>query len=674
MHKDTIIQYYFSYMRKGFAFVPILIIIVLLGTVGAGAYYLGSINKNQLQKDLSIINTPMPSSTEKTESLFSGNLKRLNDDLDLFNQSEFEKSGEETVSSVYYSAGVFLKGEYQGYTRIIAIRGAFGPGGPQTYVFATKDFNSFILDGDPQTAIKYPETDWRNPFNTIKKSKISKITSIESDSPPSIKINDKFGLYKINYQTISEKTGKKDKNNYDTYEDILNTDFTKYEKINSPSNNLAFYVVPYSKNTTIDQMPAEYQQEEKTKNKYIKSNTEIIAVDKIGVPVVYNLALNSTITSYPQQKLINDQQQEEFDAKVKAYEEEVKKNPDYPYPKPPDMLRSPGLGITTANNSGKYYQKYDVAIPGGCGPGSSTYIMQNITDQELDSAFVLDGIEYFTQKTSDNPINKISYNAKTSYLDDKSFMELNNSSKPTYEDYVKRNPILYFKDPWNRLVAIGEYDYKIMGGCGKPVIYLYPEKPTQVSLSFLTPIKFDISIPNYINSWKIQADPTGVLHDLQPEYTTCRLIDISKFGSEYAKNACEKNKYPYIYWAGQNIEKTYPKIENGWVVAQKNLKVFFQEKLTQIGLIQKEQNDFIEYWLPTLQKKNSPFYHISFLQTYELNKLFPMNIQPSPQSVIRVFMDYYLLDQIPTVLPTPQQLKHIDRNGFTMVEWGGIKK
>jgi len=71
--------------------------------------------------------------------------------------------------------------------------------------------------------------------------------------------------------------------------------------------------------------------------------------------------------------------------------------------------------------------------------------------------------------------------------------------------------------------------------------------------------------------------------------------------------------------------------------------------------------------------KNSEYYRISFLNTTQLNRLFPMTVTPVPDSVFRIFMDWQPIDEKPKVMPLPQNLEKLERFGFTMVEWGGLK-
>ncbi|MCX6732996.1 MAG: hypothetical protein NTV98_05650, partial [Candidatus Roizmanbacteria bacterium] len=143
----------------------------------------------------------------------------------------------------------------------------------------------------------------------------------------------------------------------------------------------------------------------------------------------------------------------------------------------------------------------------------------------------------------------------------------------------------------------------------------------------------------------------------------------------YAKNACIKNKYPYLYWSGNTIGEPYPtSIANGWYVSKSDLKSFMEKKLIEIGLNQKESKDMMEYWIPQMESKNVPYYKISFLTTKQMNTLVPMSIQPQPKSILRVFLDFLPLSKKPIDTISPQNITPFIRDGFTVVEWGGLKR
>lgn len=332
-------------------------------------------------------------------------------------------------------------------------------------------------------------------------------------------------------------------------------------------------------------------------------------------------------------------------------------------------------------NPSQYFSSYDMPFPSGCGNFSSSgYIAKNISLADLKIAGITNrGLQLYTLVDSDNEINRDEHQKKILSVYDANYpgamneaIQMNNAPKPTYVDYVSKNPILFVKDPWGRFIILGEFQFLMPGGCGKPVVYLYPEKATEVKVVLEKPTRFTTDIPTYKNGWSVLAQPDGTLKDLQPQFTNCDKLKTNIFGSEYAALACKNNSYPYLYWSGQ-VDNVYPQAQAGWVVAQKDLGVFLDSKLFVIGLNEKERADMLSYWVPELQLKKSPYYRISLFQTRDMNKFAPMKITPTPQTLIRVFLDWEPLANNSLKIPE-QKLVHIDRVGFTAVEWGGLKQ
>ena len=52
--------------------------------------------------------------------------------------------------------------------------------------------------------------------------------------------------------------------------------------------------------------------------------------------------------------------------------------------------------------------------------------------------------------------------------------------------------------------------------------------------------------------------------------------------------------------------------------------------------------------------------------------MLPLTLSVQPDTMIRVFMTYYESDK--PVEIEEQELPHYERNGFTLVEWGGSEE
>lgn len=663
-------------------------VIVLLVLSSGVAYYFGTkgvkvsltANKEQSNKEqsqLPTVNNPIPTIKASQNLLFSGQLKRLGQNLRIFKSTEDDKLNGIENEFVYYEAGKFTRGELKDYSRVIAIRESLGPGQPLVFVLATKDYQGYILDDPDNKTTKYPEDDWQNPYNILDKNKIVSTKTFDTEQPKEINLNQSFSLYLEEFPTDTVPTGKTDKNGNKIYDTLLVTDFSSYQKLTSPFNNLTIYFKPNEINTAyFNQLTQAEKEKEQQRQKYLLGETEVVVVDSVGLPIAYSLTTPDNIKNY-HSKLV------QYETASKNYQDQLKKYENKEitqYPQSPDYVYLPNMGFIrskiSSQNSLQFYSDYETAIPGACATVLNSNIV-NVSDNDLEQIGSVFSLPLYRLKDVNHPLYVLAYKNKMDYYDQESaaWDQVNKGiKKPTLKEYINSNPLLFVKDYWQRWVALGEFDIKLPGGCGKPVVYLYPEQPTKVSVKFQVPVQFTTNIPKYADFWQVMAYPSGSLVNLKPELTDCRQIDALKMGSEYAQEACLKNTYPYLYWAGNIYSKNYPTVGKGWVVERNNLNTFLQAKLTEAGLNDKEKNDFMSYWLPDMTAKNAPYYRISFLQTNDLNSLFPMTVNPNPDTTFRLFLDYSPLMEKPENLPEPQTLNKLVRNGFTLVEWGGLKQ
>jgi len=641
-------------IKKGFSWLLIILSVVVISGIGGGAYYLGTRSTSKTipaspTKTKIITNTsPQPSVNKSQDPLFSGSLKKISDDLGLFKISDADKENGVPDSIVYFDAGIFTRGEFKGYTRILAIRPSEGPGPSLQFILATNDYKTYLLDDPNNKTTKYPESDWDNPYMYIDKTKISKTVALDSDHPKTINLEKPYGLIK---------------------EDSFLIEFEKSQSLVSPEKQLSFFAGGTDWGTGKG-----YSDKEKKsldiRKKYLNSTTLVHVQDSTGLTFLYLLSSQKDIDDYLNKLPAYEQDLIAHKKQVVLFNEKKLKE----YPTAPEYLTIPGMKTTKALSglANDFYNTYESAFPGACGGTQSTFIIDLPKNDDLVSIPSSSVYPLYFLKDNKHPLYELAYQAKTD-IDDETYKSVNDGkSKPSFDEYVAKHPLLIFKDAWGRWGVMGEFDIKLMGGCGKPVVYLYSEKPTDIHLSFLSSVSLNTQIPFYNNGWFVKAQPDGRLTDLQPQYTDCSKIDSLKFGSEYANNSCKTNNYPYIYWSGKSMENSYPKADGGWVVERKNLKIFMDQKLKEIGLTEKESNDMTSYWIPKMNEKNSPYYRISFLTTKQMNEFVPMNVRPVPDSVLRVFLDFKPLNSKPIVDPIPQQFGKFNRHGFTLVEWGGL--
>lgn len=179
----------------------------------------------------------------------------------------------------------------------------------------------------------------------------------------------------------------------------------------------------------------------------------------------------------------------------------------------------------------------------------------------------------------------------------------------------------------------------------KPVIYLYPTKKTDIKLTLDFEGKLLTTFPKYSDNWDVTAYPNGQIYDKKSQ----------RF-------------YSSLFWDGtMAFSKDHYNYQTGFVISKNKLIAFLIEKLEFIGLNTSETNDFIQYWLPILEKNELNFIHFYVNSEYE--QFSKNRIQPKPDTTIRVFMEFYGVDKPINI--TEQKLIKTERKGFTLVEWGG---
>ena len=178
----------------------------------------------------------------------------------------------------------------------------------------------------------------------------------------------------------------------------------------------------------------------------------------------------------------------------------------------------------------------------------------------------------------------------------------------------------------------------------KPIIYLYPQEATEISINLGNPEKITCTYPDYKNGWHVIANPDGTL------------IDTNTGRKLYS-----------LYWEG--VQNETVDLEEGFVVAGKDSIKFLEEKLAILGLNEVESEEFIIYWLPKLQENK--YNYIRFATMDEINKIMPLEFSVEPDTLIRILMQYKALDNYIEV--DEQILETPERTGFVALEWGGTE-
>lgn len=193
------------------------------------------------------------------------------------------------------------------------------------------------------------------------------------------------------------------------------------------------------------------------------------------------------------------------------------------------------------------------------------------------------------------------------------------------------------------LIQIEASDWEPEPGVAyKPVIYLYPEEETAVTVKLELDGDLTCTYPAYNGGWRVTASPDGTLEDAGGQ------------------------TYNYLYWEGET--KAQWDMTEGFCVKGEDTALFLETALEKLGLTRREANEFMVYWLPLMER--NPYNIISF-QTEAYIDAARLKIAPEPDTLIRVFMAWQA-SGVHVEIPE-QELTTLERIGFTVVEWGGTE-
>ena len=190
---------------------------------------------------------------------------------------------------------------------------------------------------------------------------------------------------------------------------------------------------------------------------------------------------------------------------------------------------------------------------------------------------------------------------------------------PTENDVNNINVIgLYTSEEFDNIKKFDSpYDPNM--SLDKPIIYLYPKKTTETTVKLLNDERITCSYPKYVDGWNVLAEPNGDLIDLETG----------------------RNLYS-LYYESESVKK-FSVSKEGFIVKGEDSIKFLEEKLAILGLNERETEEFIIYWLPKLE--NNKYNYIRFATQEEINNNMPLDINPKPDTIIRVLMTFKGLEK-----------------------------
>jgi hypothetical protein len=192
----------------------------------------------------------------------------------------------------------------------------------------------------------------------------------------------------------------------------------------------------------------------------------------------------------------------------------------------------------------------------------------------------------------------------------------------------------------------------------KPVIYCYSDQNTNFDFQLIQKGVLTFAYPslNSNQTWQMKLE-NNVLSDQNSQ-----------------------QNYPYLFWESQqkNIHFELSSIKQnkdeigGSIISKAEIVSYLDSTLTALGFNFNEKTDFITFWAPQMQKEH--YYLIQFIQNNQCDQFAKYKINPSPNHLNRIYMLFAGNNQpdFPFEV-SPQILKPLERNGFYIVDWGGIE-
>ncbi|MBL7111944.1 MAG: hypothetical protein ISS19_08390 [Bacteroidales bacterium] len=242
-----------------------------------------------------------------------------------------------------------------------------------------------------------------------------------------------------------------------------------------------------------------------------------------------------------------------------------------------------------------------------------------------------------------HPVIQLEYERIKDAAEDFQYVDMEIPS--SYNEFVQTVPMFYWKDPFGRYIRFISTDY-LTPLLAEPIIYLYDDSGKEYFINLDNKVEVVSSIPEIKSGWNVKGLASGAMM-------------LTRSGKEYE----------YLFWEG--FAGFIPRLNTGFVVSREEVPEFFDEKLFELGLIDNEIEDFKEAWMKEFE--NDPYYLISFYDRQIIDKIAPLDLDPQPETIIRVLMDYKPLGELVNVTE-PDLGTTPERRGTTLVEWGGLKR
>jgi hypothetical protein len=181
----------------------------------------------------------------------------------------------------------------------------------------------------------------------------------------------------------------------------------------------------------------------------------------------------------------------------------------------------------------------------------------------------------------------------------------------------------------------------------KPVLYFYPQDTISLDVHVRPKGVFTFSYPPIEQGWKFQCTPSG------------QLIK-------------ENTSYRYLFWESeQTVDKSFFDSRKGMVCSGSEAVAHLENVLQKFGMNAAERADFMIYWGPILKPKTNLYIYLLFNDMCDA--FATLRISPEPDRVARFYILWCEVPETYTPYLQPQDIPKYDREGYTVLEWGGAE-
>lgn len=254
------------------------------------------------------------------------------------------------------------------------------------------------------------------------------------------------------------------------------------------------------------------------------------------------------------------------------------------------------------------------------------------------------GEDIYAFKDMNHPVLKRSMESMESFVGTTVNLDSDIDYTEMYDlDVVPKQYLkLFYKNNFGQLIGFTNERLIPPVECGKPVVYLYPEKEMDISVEVFPRGGVTISEPDYNDGWNVTAYPDGSV-----------------------VNHADGKTYTSLFWESESYGDYIA--EQGFVISDAHKAKELNDILVRYGFNDLEREEFLEYW--TVKLQGSDYYFAGLLPQYELDKVAPLEITPAPDKVYRLFFNFFPVEKNfphmePVVIP-------MERDGYVVTEWGG---